>query len=509
MRAMRIPGLLACVLLLAGAANAGEVTILHTVDYTYNRFPSEPWPGYYFWHESLEPFIDHPPYFRFMWQDWGWTHDLAALAPADATGVQRGVLSIQAWGVDEVDHIHVHNGTSWEYVGQLQGWIAQWSTTSFELPATCLEQLFRSGKLDVFMDVDYEEEGGRVTLSASTVEVTYTVQGTPPVDPQTPTGGVLDTIYVDDAPYDPNAGQPQENGTPEHPFRRIQLAIEAARPGARIVVRPGTYFETINLLGKSIEVTGLDDGDPNDIAALPVIDGGGKDTVVRCARGEDPNCILRGLVITGGKGRLGGGILCLGASPTIRNCLIVGNRATDLGAGGGIHCQDSNAVLVNCTISGNCGGSGGAGVGLSQSDATILDSIVWENAPVQIVVTGTSHSVVAYTAVMRGWPGERIVTSDPRFAQAGYWSDPADPRTALPATDPAGVWVSGDYHLMSRTGRWDPVLRTWVQDPVGSPCVDAGDPLASIGREPLPNGGRTNLGAYGGTTQASKSLSHD
>jgi len=44
-----------------------------------------------------------------------------------------------------------------------------------------------------------------------------------------------------------------------------------------------------------------------------------------------------------------------------------------------------------------------------------------------------------------------------------------------------------------------------VIDDVTSPCIDAGDPNGSLGDELFPNGGRINIGAYGGTTEASKS----
>jgi hypothetical protein len=40
---------------------------------------------------------------------------------------------------------------------------------------------------------------------------------------------------------------------------------------------------------------------------------------------------------------------------------------------------------------------------------------------------------------------------------------------------------------------------------VTSPCIDAGDPASACGNEPIPNGGRINMGAYGNTAQASKS----
>jgi hypothetical protein len=60
-----------------------------------------------------------------------------------------------------------------------------------------------------------------------------------------------------------------------------------------------------------------------------------------------------------------------------------------------------------------------------------------------------------------------------------------------------------DYRLKSEYGRWDG--SAWVTDKETSPCLDAGDPSSDYSEEPSPNGGRRNLGAYGGTGQASKS----
>ncbi len=68
-----------------------------------------------------------------------------------------------------------------------------------------------------------------------------------------------------------------------------------------------------------------------------------------------------------------------------------------------------------------------------------------------------------------------------------------------------------EFHLKSTEGRWDPALNGgiggWVTDTVLSPCIDAGNPSDEIGDELAPNGGRINIGAYGGTTEASKSPS--
>jgi hypothetical protein len=67
--------------------------------------------------------------------------------------------------------------------------------------------------------------------------------------------------------------------------------------------------------------------------------------------------------------------------------------------------------------------------------------------------------------------------------------------------DPA----NGDYHLKSKRGRHWPAHDVWVLDKVTSPCVDGGDPAVNPSNEPMPNGGRINMGAYGNTAYASMS----
>jgi len=64
---------------------------------------------------------------------------------------------------------------------------------------------------------------------------------------------------------------------------------------------------------------------------------------------------------------------------------------------------------------------------------------------------------------------------------------------------------NGDYHLRSNRGRYWPEHDVWVLDQATSPCIDGGDPNAEPLDEPEPNGGRINMGAYGGTLQASLS----
>jgi parallel beta-helix repeat protein len=64
---------------------------------------------------------------------------------------------------------------------------------------------------------------------------------------------------------------------------------------------------------------------------------------------------------------------------------------------------------------------------------------------------------------------------------------------------------SGDYHLKSERGRYWPEHDVWVLDDATSPCVDGGDPAVEPSGERMPNGGRINMGAYGGTPYASMS----
>jgi hypothetical protein len=91
--------------------------------------------------------------------------------------------------------------------------------------------------------------------------------------------------------------------------------------------------------------------------------------------------------------------------------------------------------------------------------------------------------VITYSDIQGGFNGEGNIDTDPLFVDA----------------------ANGDYHLMSQSGRWNPASESWIMDDVTSPCIDAGDPGTSVGLEPSPNGGIINMGAYGGTAQASKS----
>lgn len=63
--------------------------------------------------------------------------------------------------------------------------------------------------------------------------------------------------------------------------------------------------------------------------------------------------------------------------------------------------------------------------------------------------------------------------------------------------------AANDYHEKSTAGHFS--NGTWVLDRVSSPAIDKANPAASAASEPVPNGTRANLGAFGQTTEASKS----
>ncbi len=142
----------------------------------------------------------------------------------------------------------------------------------------------------------------------------------------------------------------------------IQAAIQAAAPGDRILVQPGTFLEAIDFLGKAIEVIGV--GGPTST----ILDATGSNaSVVRFGSGETPLSVLRGFTVTGGTGSSGGssfgggGILVHGgADPRVENCLITGNSLSASGVGAGVFAgsildSTTRLTLTDCVISANAG----------------------------------------------------------------------------------------------------------------------------------------------------------
>jgi len=356
-----------------------------------------------------------------------------------------------------------------------------------------------------------------------------------------------DIIYVDvNGPNEPGTG------SYEDPFRRIQDAIDSADNNDTVIVAEGVYTgdpnnRDLHLDGKTITIRSTDPNDPNVVAAT-IIDCNGSETEYHQGfnfhSGEDANCVISGLTIRNGyHGGKGGGIFCYNSSPTFANCVISGNHAGTYGGaifcqssspqfisciitgnsagwdggalecwegmpdftnciiadnnaiggyGGGIDCYSNGDVtLTNCTLAGNYADSGGA-VYSWGSNVVVNNSIVWANEAddgSQVVLDATSSVSISYCDVQDGWPGGTgNIDADPCFV------------AAFDADGDPNMW---DFHLQSAYGRWDPNRQTWVMDSDTSPCIDGGDPNSHWGSELWPNGKRVNMGAYGGTIQAS------
>jgi len=165
----RTIALAVCLLALSSIVNAEIVPVSQTLDYTDNGDPQN--MDSYFWLPTET--VDHPPYYRMSNEDWGWTHDVKTQVPVGATGIDAATLSILAWDVDTVngerDFIYA-NGTK---LGQLEGDVAAFTTTTFTLPANVRDALWNDGEVNLFIDIDHYNVGRRVTLVSSTLAVSY------------------------------------------------------------------------------------------------------------------------------------------------------------------------------------------------------------------------------------------------------------------------------------------------------------------------------------------------
>jgi hypothetical protein len=217
--------------------------------------------------------------------------------------------------------------------------------------------------------------------------------------------------------------------------------------------------------------------------------------------------IARDCVISRNNADQGGGACfeVLRYPPSLCNCLLVSNTARQ---GGGLFItgQEGKATISQCTIVWNTATEGG-GVCCEATDPELSNCILWANTATrgaEIALTGPApvSGFLASCAVrycdVRGGVSGVYVTPQSRL-DWGIGNINGDPLFAN--------WAGDDYHLKSQAGRWEASSQTWVTDDVTSPCIDAGDPNSLVGDEPEPNGGRINMGAYGGTAEASKSYS--
>ena len=358
------------------------------------------------------------------------------------------------------------------------------------------------------------------------------------------------TIHVDDnapgdlAPSDPNISDPQEDGSSQHPFDSVQEAVDAAADGDTIIVAPGHYlspdpwvYAELQFKGKSVRVVS---SAPTDftVADQTVLCG-----VVIFQGDEDPNCLLQGFKI---QNHDSGGILGNKTQATISHCIISGNGPCGATVLKDVYGRISNCLivdnttfhdcgvlpvvsgcpkLVNCTIANNL-----SGVQIANDSPppyrvmSLRNCILYGNqgsfqliGPAQVEYCLIEDWSTATKPRGSFLSQHAVLSSDPCFVRLGYWQDaPSGTGGTGSGGTSKKVLVEGDYHLRSAGWWWSPQPlhgSHWLFDVATSVAIDAGDPMDSLGEEleraPHDPEGQwgvnhaIDLGAYGGTSQAS------
>jgi len=324
------------------------------------------------------------------------------------------------------------------------------------------------------------------------------------------TAGDSSLYWVRVEAFLPDPNGPVFNLSTGERFAGIQIAINRAESGQVVLISPGTYHENLNLPNMPLTIRSANAQD-SAVVSLTTVPGDRTSPVVTLSPGSALRS-MQGLTITGGAS----GMVCSGARLQLSCCVITGHQDCGIEVS-----EESTLGLDHCILAGNAGSGlrsvpktiGRGPARLSKVDLThcaivqnrqyaldgdgiaVTNSILYGNgASAGNVQIKGSNVKVSYCDVQGGFAGQGNLDADPAFVASGTWTDP-------------NTYVLGDFHLRSKAGHWDSKICSWVLDDVTSPCIDAGDPNASFVLEPLPNGGQVNLGAYGGTAEASKSPS--
>ncbi len=193
-----------------------------------------------------------------------------------------------------------------------------------------------------------------------------------------------------------------------------------------------------------------------------------------------------------------GGALCnFAGTSRVTNCIFNGNDAND---GGAVVTLGGTVNVTNSTFSENSAqGMGGGICNLNVGTVTITNSIMWsDTAPYgNEIALGNSATVdVNYSVVQDGNAG--IYNDGSSFVSWGGGNEDADP-CFVDSGSP-----ERDFHLRSRYGTWNSNEGSWDTYGQDSPAIDMGEGSYPLGQETFANGGRINAGAYGGTSEASR-----
>jgi parallel beta-helix repeat protein len=263
------------------------------------------------------------------------------------------------------------------------------------------------------------------------------------------------------------------DGSEESPFRTIQKGISMAYDRDTVLVNKGRYVENTDFLGKAILLAShyIRD-DSEDTIDSTIIDGNDSGSVVTFQSGEGSGSVIRGFTLTGGYAQHGGGIFCLGSSPTISRNFIVQNECGAGEGGCGIYCGYGSDARISRNLVANCVGPVAIFLYVDCNGEIVNNTVVdntWGGISVQggsyayiknNIVCGNNYDAYGIHAAMEG---SCYVAYNDVYGHTDNYAGTILDQTGINgniSTDPLFVDApSGDYHLIEI-----------------SPCIDAGDP---------------------------------
>ncbi len=143
-------------------------------------------------------------------------------------------------------------------------------------------------------------------------------------------------------------------------FNSIQAAVDTADNNDTVIVYPGIYYESVEIIDKAITLRSTDPNDPCTVAGT-IIDGNNLYCCVYCDSFNGPNSVISGFTIRDGNSVAGGGIQMLFSDGLISNCIFINNTG---GKGGAINyshkLEIESSIIRNCAFIENSADFGGA-----------------------------------------------------------------------------------------------------------------------------------------------------